>query len=50
MNFSVPIPAFASTELEAGPPFGAGAHPCAFLGRDEIAGVARALPGDVELY
>lgn len=36
--------------IEAGPPFGAGAHPCAFLGRDEIAGVALALPDDVELY
>lgn len=36
--------------IEAGPPFGAGAHPCAFLGRDEIAGVALALTENVELY
>lgn len=26
--------------LEGGPPFGAGAHPCAFLGRDGISGIA----------
>jgi len=36
--------------IEAGPPFGAGAHPCAFLGRDEIAGVALALSEGVELF
>lgn len=35
--------------LEAGPPYGAGAHPCAFLGQ-RITGVALELASNVELH
>ncbi len=35
--------------LEAGPPFGAGAHPCAFLGRESVEGVALELAPGVRL-
>jgi hypothetical protein len=36
--------------LEAGPPLGAGAHPCCFLDREDITGIALALAPGVEPY
>lgn len=35
--------------LEAGPPLGAGAHPCAFIDRDEMSGVALELAPGAQL-
>lgn len=35
--------------LEAGPPFGAGAHPCAFIDMDSIAGIALELAPGAQL-